>query len=209
MTASSPSKAARSVVRHGGPPQGTSEAKQRAAAILEVLAGTRTPAEAAAALGASLPRYYLLEQRALQGLVSACEPRPKGRVADDARRIAELQRSASRWERECLRQQALARALQRAVGLSATVPGKTSGKSSGTPPGKKPRCRKPVARALKAAATLRTNSSSPVAAETVQPGPEHAPAGVPGAERDRSGNKQGPSREDHGHGPGRKEAVST
>lgn len=212
MTASSPSKAARSMVRRGGPPQGTSEAKQRAAAILEVLAGTRTPADAAAALGTSLPRYYLLEQRALQGLLSACEPRPKGRVADDARRMAELQRSVSRWERECLRQQALARALQRAVGLSAPVPGKSpgkaSGKASGASPGKKARCRKPVARALKAAATLRVNSSSPAAAETVQPVPEHVAAGVPGAERDRSGNPQGPSREDHGHGPGRKEAVS-
>jgi hypothetical protein len=211
MTASSPSKAAR-MVRRSGPPPGTSEAKQRAAAILEVLAGTRTPAEAAAALNSSLPRYYLLEQRALQGLVSACEPRPKGRVADDARRMAELQRSVSRWERECLRQQALARALQRAVGLSAPMPGKSpgksSGKASGASPGKKARCRKPVARALKAAAALRTNSSSPATAETVQPGPEHAPAGMSGAERDRSPGKQGPSREDHGHGPGRKEAVS-
>jgi len=205
MTASLRPEGTRGVVRRSGPPQGTAEAKQRAAAILEVLAGTRTPADAAAALGVSLPRYYLLEQRALQGLVAACEPRPKGRVADEARRIAELQRSVSRWERECLRQQALSRALQRAVGLSAAPPGKASGASTG----KKTRRRKPAARALKAAASLRTNSSSPATAETLQPGPEQAPGGVSGAERDRSHGKHGPSMEDTGHGPGRKEAVST
>ena len=209
MTASLRPEGRRGVVRRSGPSQGTAEARQRAAAILEVLAGTRSPAEAAAALGVSLPRYYLLEQRGLQGLVAACEPRPKGRVADEARRIAELQRSVSRWERECLRQQALSRALQRAVGLSAASPGKTSGKASGAPAGKKTRRRKPAARALKAAASLRTNSSSPPTAETVQPGPEHAPGGVGGAERDRSHGKHGPSMEESGHGPGRKEAVST
>ncbi len=170
MTASPRSEGMRRVVRGGGPPQGSGEAKQRAAAILEVLAGTRTPAEAAGALGTSVPRYYLLEQRALQGLLAACEPRPKGRVADEARRIAELQRNASRWERECLRQQALARAMQRAVGLAAVPPSKASGASAG----KKTRRRKPAVRALKAANALRTDSSSPQTAETVQPGADHA-----------------------------------
>ena len=37
----------------------SAEAKRVAAAILEVLAGARTPTEAAQALGLSLPRYYL------------------------------------------------------------------------------------------------------------------------------------------------------
>ena len=40
-----------------------------AVVILEVLAGRRTPAEAAALLGVGPPRYYQLETRALQGLV--------------------------------------------------------------------------------------------------------------------------------------------
>ena len=44
------------------------EAKRAAAVILEVLAGVRTPTAAAAALAIRLPRYYLLEQRAVQGL---------------------------------------------------------------------------------------------------------------------------------------------
>jgi hypothetical protein len=47
-------------------------------AILEVLAGLRTPAEAAQSLQISLPRYYVLETRALEGLVAGCEPKPLG-----------------------------------------------------------------------------------------------------------------------------------
>jgi hypothetical protein len=54
------------------------EAQRWAAVILEVLAGVRTPAQAAEALSVSLPRYYQLETRALRGLVASCEARPKG-----------------------------------------------------------------------------------------------------------------------------------
>ena len=69
------------------------DAQRVATAILEVLAGVRTPAEAAAAVSLSLPRYYLWEQRALEGLVRACEPRPVGQVMGlihDEPTVAEL-----------------------------------------------------------------------------------------------------------------------
>src|SRR5262245_6994852 len=59
---------------------GDGEARRLAAVILEVLAGGRTPTEAAQSLGISPPRYYALEQRALTGLVSACRRRQRGRV---------------------------------------------------------------------------------------------------------------------------------
>jgi len=153
--------------RRAGPPQGSSPAKRLAAAILEVLAGLRSPADAAVALGTSVPRYYLLEQRALQGLLAACEPRPKGRLPDETRRSAELERNVSRLQRECLRQQALVRAAQRAVGLSPPQAPKP------TPAGKRRRSRKPVVRALKAAAALRADSSSPKTPEEVQPTADH------------------------------------
>ena len=52
------------------------EARQLAAAILEVLAGARTPGQAAQALGVSLQRYFQLETRAMQALVAGCEARP-------------------------------------------------------------------------------------------------------------------------------------
>ncbi len=59
---------------------GSREANRVAAAILEVLAGVRTPTCAAEALAISLPRYYQWEERALEGLLLACEPRPLGRM---------------------------------------------------------------------------------------------------------------------------------
>ena len=71
------------------------QAKRQAAAILEVLAGARTPTQAAQVLSVSLPRYYQLEERALRGLLQACEPKPKGRVRSAASELASL-----RQERE-------------------------------------------------------------------------------------------------------------
>ena len=57
------------------PPAATpSEAQRLAAAILEVLAGVRSPPAASELLGISLPRYYQLEARALEGLVAALGP---------------------------------------------------------------------------------------------------------------------------------------
>src|SRR5262245_51585508 len=85
------------------------EAKQRAAAVLEVLAGTRTPAQAAASLELSLPSYYQLEGRALRGLLAGCEPRPKGRTPTLASELARLRQEGQRLERELARQQALVR----------------------------------------------------------------------------------------------------
>jgi hypothetical protein len=127
------------------------DARRQAAAILEVLAGVRTPAEAAAALGMSLPGYYQLESRALRGLVATCEPRPKGRQRSVESEVAALQREIERWRREAARQQALARAAQRAVGLSPPAPSKTAGKKTR---------RRRVARALSVAASLRREDAA-------------------------------------------------
>src|SRR5712691_12970934 len=56
----------------------SAEARKRAALILEVLAGVRTPAQAATALGVSLPGYYQWESRGLRGLLAGCESKPRG-----------------------------------------------------------------------------------------------------------------------------------
>ena len=84
----------------------SSETKRLATAILEVLAGVRSPADAAKTLGISLPRYYLLEQRALAGLLAACEPRAKGPPRSVDREIAQLQRELAASQRECARRSA-------------------------------------------------------------------------------------------------------
>jgi hypothetical protein len=123
------------------------QAKQLAAAILEVLAGVRTPTEAATALNVSVPRYYQLETQALRGLLEACEPKPKGRVRTVKTELETLRKENQHLQRELTRHQALARAAHRTIGLSPAAPqvNKT---------GKKPRKRR-VARALSVAERLR------------------------------------------------------
>ena len=133
---------------------GTSrEARQQAAAILEVLAGVRTPTEAAQQLAMSLTRYYIIEGRALQGLVAACEPRPQGRVRSPEGELAAWRRQAEQLRRQLARQQALLRVAERALGLNAVPAAKPEAKAAAGGP-KKRRPRKPTARALKAAAVL-------------------------------------------------------
>ena len=159
------------------------DAQRVATAILEVLAGVRTPTEAAAAVGLSVPRYYLWEQRALEGLVRACEPRPKGKAAHERHQIAVLEKEVSRLRQDCTRQQALVRAGQRTIGLAgppqatAKPSGKAAVKTGGVATGKAKRKRRPVARALKAVAALQAvpgeseslaDSSSAIVADVVQ-----------------------------------------
>jgi hypothetical protein len=60
----------------------STQAKLEAAVVLEVLGGIRTPTDAAGALGISLPRYYVLEGRAL-GLKA---PAPKAKEPGKRRR---------------------------------------------------------------------------------------------------------------------------
>lgn len=134
------------------------QAKRLAAAILEVLAGARTPTEAAAALEMSVPRYYQVEAQALRGLLAACEPKPIGRVRSTDSELAALRQQTQRLEREITRQQALLRAAQRAVGLAPPAPAPIAKN------GKKTRKRR-VARALNVATRLQPET--------------HPPAGIP------------------------------
>jgi hypothetical protein len=149
--------------RPGGLPlsSASAQARRQAAAILEVLAGVLRPAEAAQTLGISLARYYLWERRALLGLLAACEPAPRGPRADQARRIAALERENRRLQRECDRQQALVRAAERALGLSR--PGMAKGakraeETSAAKGARGRRSRRPTVRALKAARSLRAEN---------------------------------------------------
>ncbi len=129
---------------------GGREARRLAAAILEVLAGGLTPSEAASALGISPPRYYVLEARALEGLVSGCEPRAKGRTRGPEAELAELRKEHERARRELARSQALARVAQRAAGFTAP-------KAKKDEPGKRGRRkRKPAVRAMVASKRLQS-----------------------------------------------------
>jgi hypothetical protein len=136
------------------------EARQQAAAILEVLAGVRTPAQAAAALAVSLVRYYQMEARALRGLVAACAPAPRGPRPSAATQVSALTQECERLRRELARQQALVRLTQRHLGLPAPAAAPVAGKTS--------RRRKTV-RALTAAARLRGGEAVAAAGSAAPP----------------------------------------
>jgi len=93
------------------------EAMRRASAILDVLGGLHTPGEAAEVLEIGVSRYYMLEAQAIEGLVCACEPQPKGKQVSPEREIEKLLAQIKRLESERGRYQALLRASQRALGV--------------------------------------------------------------------------------------------
>ena len=140
------------------------EASRMAVVILEVLAGVRSPQDAANTLGITSPRYYQLETRALNGLVAALKPRPKGKQPSLEGRINQLQRTLDAARRETARQQALVRVTQRSLGIKPPPTGdsKASEKDKG---GR--RKRRPTVRALKVARTL-ADQSPPAEADVVQ-----------------------------------------
>jgi hypothetical protein len=110
---------------------GSPEARRLAHVVLEVLAGLRGPSEAAEVLSVSLPRYYVLETRALEGLVKALEPREKGRGGRSAEsRVESMTRERDRMKTELERMRSLVRLTQRTVGL-ATKPKKGKDKTAG------------------------------------------------------------------------------
>ena len=151
-----------------GPSQ---EARRTAAAILEVLAGVRTPSEAAQALSVSVPRYYALEQRAVASLVAGCEPHLQGPAKSPQQRVAELEREVRRLHQQCDRQRALARAVQRTVGLPLPAGTVVTGKGGANCPtpsasGKKRGTRRPTVRALKAAQALRDTRTEETTSES-------------------------------------------
>lgn len=143
-----------------------SEAQRVAATILEVLAGVHTPTQAAESLSISLPRYYQLETRALEGLVTALTPHPKGRQPSLENRVKALEKELAAALRQCARQEALVRVTQRTLGLSMAVPMKSASEMR-DPKGRKKR--RPTVRALKAARAFEAQAqASDVAVNTSQ-----------------------------------------
>jgi hypothetical protein len=152
------SPASEPAVQDSSSPAATlSEAQRLAAMILECLAGVRTPPTAAEFLGISLPRYYQLEARALEGLVAALAPRPKGKQPSLENRVKALEKELETALRAAARQEALVRVTQRSLGLAALVKSPAQQSSAN---GKRRKPRRPMARAMRAAKTLRAKSES-------------------------------------------------
>lgn len=129
--------------------RGSPEARRQAALILEVLGGLRGPSDAAKAMGVALPRYYVLETRALQALIKAMEPLPRGPGRNPDAEIAALQVALARQKQELVRSQSLQRAMRSAMGISLAQP-----KDAKPEPGKR-KPKRPSVRALKAVKVLR------------------------------------------------------
>lgn len=158
---------------HPAEPQANDlEMRRRAAAVLEVLGGAKSPAEAAEALGISLPRYYQLEARALEGLISACEPRVRGRSSGEGRTLHALKKENERLRQELSRTMALARAVQRAAGMP------TDGEEHGLTDGRVRKRRRPRARALRAAHALVSETPPPMPPSPQALPTEGGPRGV-------------------------------
>jgi hypothetical protein len=104
-----------------GPEPAGRDARRVAAVILEVLAGLRSATAASEALGMALARYYLLERRAVSGMVTALGPRPRGRPRSDEDRARQLGGEVERLQAEVARLEALHRLSQRAIGVVGDV----------------------------------------------------------------------------------------
>lgn len=150
----------------------SSESRKHAACVLEVLAGLRSPEQAAEALGMSLPTYYNLETRALRGLLHGCTPTPPGRTLMLLKQVRSLEIKAATLEKQLGRYQALLRNAQRAAGLSLPAP-VVAGKSPGR------RKHQPAVRALRAVEALQRER--PPAGQESLGQAQDRPAGPPSA----------------------------
>jgi hypothetical protein len=146
-----------------GGPQVSPEGKRRAAVLYEVLAGVRTPQQAAEVLGLSLPGFYQLEERVSVQVQLACEARPRGRQATGESKAAALVKEVERLKQDVGRYQALLRLTQRTVGVPPAAPSAKAGAK---------RKRKPVVRAMRRAERLRAEAEEPAGAGPADEGTE-------------------------------------
>jgi hypothetical protein len=131
-------------------------AKLTAAVVLDVLAGNRSPGDAASELGLSVARYYVIEEQAINGLIAGCGPRPRGRQPDPEKEIARMTAENQRLMQALLRQQALVRTSQRSLGVALPTKATPATTSS---PGRGKGKRQPKVRALRAAKRLKTTTT--------------------------------------------------
>ena len=102
--------------------RGSDAARRQAALLLEAWSGVRSTQSASEAMGVALPRFYHLEARALQLLVSAMEPRSRGRPKTAESELGKLKLEKQRLLREVERYQALYRTAQRSLGIAFARP---------------------------------------------------------------------------------------
>lgn len=177
--------------------RGSEAARRQAALLLEVWSGVRTALSASAAMGIAVPRFYQLEVRALQMMVSAMEPRQRGRQKTAESELAKLQQERQRLRRDVERFQSLYRTSQRSLGI---VMGKPTEPEKNAAPGSKRR-RGPRTKARgQSMATVLLGNAPPSGAEVATDGEARQGSGSRGHDIRRPGSQEAraPDPGDHG-----------
>ena len=120
----------------------------------------------------SVARFYVIEQRAILGLVAACEPQaPSGPAPDLHLQIQRLESEKRRLNQALLRQQAIVRSTQRGLGLTSPKPPTAATAKAGSgSAGKGRRKRRPMVRALRQARRLAAAPSPATGVSVTLPG---------------------------------------
>jgi hypothetical protein len=179
--------------------RGSDAARRLTALLLETWSGVRTTLSASEAMGVTLPRFYQLEARALQTMVTAMEPRPRGRprAAEDA--LGKLQAERQRLLRDVERYQSLYRTAQRALGVTVARPQAKA--HTAAPGGKRRRGPRKKARGQAVAAVLLGTATPAAGMGGVGDGTTEQGPGARGPARGRSTEQAAPVR-DPGHADG-------
>lgn len=174
--------------------RGSDAARRQAALLLEVWSGVRTMQAASDAMGIAVTRFYQLEARALQMMVSAMEPRSRGRPRTAESELGRLKAEKQRLVRDVERFQSLYRTTQRALGIAVVRPvAKTENPGPG---GKRKRGPRKKARGQAVAAVLLGNAPPAGAREAVDgkteqgPGPRGRTGGRPADQGAPAGNPE-------------------
>lgn len=173
--------------------RGSDAARRQAALLLEVWCGVRTTQAASDAMGVAVTRFYQLEARALQMVVAAMEPRPRGRQKTAESEVVKLKAEIQRLRRDVERFQSLYRTSQRALGVAvARPPEKTENAVSG---GKRKRGPRKKARGQAVASVLLGKASADEAGTEVTDGAADQRSGPHG--RDPGTAREPTAREAH------------
>jgi len=139
--------------------RGSDAARRSAALLLEAWSGVRTTQAASEAMGVALPRFYQLEARALQMIVAAMEPRPRGRQLTAESEVSKLKAERGRLMRDVERYQSLYRTAQRSLGVAVARPPDKA--DNPAPGGKRRRGPRKKARGQAVAKVLLDNNNPP------------------------------------------------
>jgi hypothetical protein len=164
--------------------------------LLEAWSGVRTTQAASEAMGVALPRFYQLEARALQMIVAAMEPRPKGRQRTPESELSKLKAERGRLMRDVERYQSLYRTAQRSLGMAVVRPPDKA--ENPAPGGKRRRGPRKKARGQSVAAVLLDNNAPPSGAREVTNGATEQGLGPRGKAAGRPA-EQAPRADDREH----------